>query len=764
MSRNFTEKSEKAINYSVEIAEALGSAYIGTEHLLLGLLNDPASCASVVLRRHDVFGEKIKEILKEFSRFNKKTILSSKDLTPKYKLILENSHKVALKYSSEKIGTEHVLYALLDERDSVALKLLRKMQVDITLLKDDVSSFIENSFRGLNRAEEMKEINIPNLTKYGRNLNKVAREGGFDPVIGRDKETERVIRILSRKNKNNPCLIGEAGVGKTAIIEGLVERIVNGNVPQLLRGKTIISLDLTSVISGAKYRGDFEERVKNIIDEASQNPSVILFIDEIHTIVGAGAAEGAMDAANIMKPELSRGKIQVIGATTIKEYCKYIEKDSALERRFQPVMVEEPTEEDTVKMLLGIKSRYEEHHGVNIDDGAIIAAVSLSKRYIQDRYLPDKAIDLIDEACAKFSSLKMMKSLKNKENIEQYTGLSNDGCGCSVDEKLVFEVVSEIAGISMGCADDFVAYHGLKDILSKEIVGQDVAINALCNAVKRSAAGINMPDRPRAVFMFVGESGVGKSKLAATLSKALFKDDNALISYDMSEFAEPYSVSKIIGSAPGYVGHDESNYMLEKIRKHPYSVVLFDEIDKAHPDVVSLFLQVFDKGYLTDALGRKISFRNTYIIMTANISSRFSQKGSAGFVFTDENENYRNKLSDLFKRKLIDRIDEIIPFSSLDFSALSKIADLKLQEIKTRVERQGVNLVYSDEVASQVALISNSTDRGAREINRVISREIETPIADIILSAHKDTIDVLTITVKDRKIEILTGELERVPG
>ena len=602
MSNNFTDKAEAALNRALTLAQEYGHTYIGSEHILLALAEDQGSCSSILLRKHKVGSEQIGCAVKESSGVCAKSTLSSKDTTPRSRHILESAYKFSRKYGSARIGTEHILLAILDERDSVACKILLRIGCDTVTLKDDVITFLKNVEKGLNYVES-KDLNLPNLTKYAKNLTLLARSGKFDPVIGRDRETERVIRILARKNKNNPCLIGEAGVGKTAIVEGLALRIAEGNVPYSLIGKTIFSVDLTSMVAGSKYRGDFEERIKNIMDEASKNKSVILFIDEIHTIVGAGSAEGAIDAANIIKPELSRGDIQLIGATTPSEYRKYIEKDSALERRFQPVIVEEPTLEGTVEILKGLKERYEKYHNINIDPSALYAAASLSQRYIQDRFLPDKAIDLLDEACAKKSVVSINVEQKNANtnfNTRQkatdlelmlsdtYSGeiyFKDQTEKETVSEESIIDILREVTGIEISRASNTPEYSDLKTRLSQMVVGQDDAVRAVCAAVKRSFAGINDPMKPRGIFLFIGQSGVGKSELAKALAEALFGKSDSLISYDMSEFSEPYSVSKLIGSAPGYVGYDDTNHSLERIRRHPYSVILLDEIEKAHPDV-----------------------------------------------------------------------------------------------------------------------------------------------------------------------------------
>ncbi len=789
MSNNFTAKAEAALNRAVDLAEEYGHTYIGTEHVLLALAEDRTSCASILLKKHKITVDKILQAVKEYSGVGAQSRLTSKDTTPKCRRLLENSYKITKKYASERIGTEHLLLAILEEKECVAAKILTKIEADTVGIKESIIVFLRSSQRGAIYAEPICESTLPNLSKYGKNISQMAERGELDPVIGREKETDRLIRILSRRSKNNPCLIGEAGVGKTAIIEGLAERINEGRVPSRLLGKIIFSLDLTSMVAGAKYRGDFEERIKSIMSEASKNKSVILFIDEIHTIVGAGSAEGAIDAANIMKPELSRGDIQLIGATTLTEYRKYIEKDSALERRFQPILVEEPGIEKTAEILTGLRERYENHHKVRISDDAIESAVRLSERYIQDRFLPDKAIDVIDEACAMANVLnnfdsensKILREKIRQTGIERKRAINNrdfelainlkeleklysdelnaasgnpNDCECrpTVTQKEVAAVIREMTGISL---DSKVSNEYIKQNLLKSVMGQDEAAECLADAVIRSYAGINSPDRPRGVFLFLGESGVGKTELAKALAKVLFHSEDTLIRYDMSEYAESYTVSKLIGSAPGYVGYDEQNSALEKVRKHPYSVVLLDEIEKAHPDVLSLLLQIFDTGFLTDATGRKINFRNTYIIMTSNIGAdKFKGGSEIGFAGKANNKSIQEKLKGHFKDEFINRIDEILLFNPLSHSALKQIAKIKIEEIEARLSLIGITLKTDEEVYDILASEAADTHGfGARPLNRIILSKIENKIAEMIVSNKISTGEEIVVFIDNNTIE-----------
>ena len=585
MSDRFTEKAENALNLSVKVAENLGHSYIGTEHLLLALAKDEYSCASLILKKNGIGRDKIYAFIKEYSGIGNKSSLSSKDLTPRARKILEGSYNNANQHGDGTIGTEHILLTLIEEKDCVASKLLKTAKADVSAIRDDVYTLLKSRERALQKHKREGYSNI--IKQHGKNLCEMAKEGKFDPVIGRDKEIERVIRVLSRKNKNNPCLIGEAGVGKTAIVEGLAERIAKSDVPPSLIDKTIISLDLTSIVAGAKYRGDFEERIKNIINEVVKHKDIILFIDEIHTIVGAGAAEGAIDASNILKPQLARGDVQIIGATTYEEYRKYIEKDAALERRFQPIEILEPSAEETVDMLMALKDRYEEHHNVEITDAAIRECVTLSSRYVSDRYLPDKAIDILDEACAMMSSKrtfsiksdKILEQIISNGNIKEISRLDIEDISrgeyptkCTIDPgeerpsvtpSVIKDIISEMCGIPSSLIRKSIDYEELEANLNSAVKGQKSAVEKLVAAIKRADLGFSNHDRPRGIFLFTGESGVGKTALAIELEKNLFYSEKSLLRFDMSEYSEKQSVSKLIGSPPGYVGHGNGGALTE---------------------------------------------------------------------------------------------------------------------------------------------------------------------------------------------------------
>ena len=781
MKRRFTEKAEKALNDSVSIAEQLGHTYIGTEHILLSLIKDDGSCSSYILSKHGVDYNRLYRAVCDYSGSGVKSTLSVRDITPRARQVLEDSYTNAEKFDGGIIGTDHILYSLIEEKNCVAVKLLRITGADIAEIRAELLNLLKNK----EKSEKQKndDLNAPFLKQYGKNLTELAKANAFDPVIGRDAETDRIIRVLCRKNKNNPCLIGEAGVGKTAIVEGLALRIAKNEVPEFLKGKNIISVDLTSMVAGAKYRGDFEERIKNIVNEVAKNKSIILFIDEIHTIVGAGAAEGAIDAANILKPQLSRAEIQIIGATTFSEYHKYIERDPALERRFQPIKIEEPSAERTTQMLYGLKERYEEHHGCVIEDSAIEGAVKYSIRYISDRFLPDKAIDLLDEACAYAIANKNInitakrifnpeQSLKKKEEAilaDEYNlavkikelediyrteyeinqSLSQGLGKPRVTLESIKAVVSEITGVSS--VDDVQNYSILEEKLNNKVIGQTRAVHTLVSAIKRYEMGLVNIDRPKGVFLFTGPSGVGKTSLASALAKELFPTDSSFIRLDMSEYSEKYSVSKLIGSPPGYVGSDEGGKLTEAIRRNPNALILLDEIEKADKDVINLFLQMFDYGMLTDSQGRTVSFRNVYIIMTTNIYRKSSVSGSLGFVSASQESDARALLDGYFKPEFINRIDEVILFERLSENAIFNIAKKHVEELFMRLNSSGVNIKYSPDLFEFIINNCDAVKYGARSIIRFIHSVIENRISDMLI----DNLDCKSIS-----IEIDKGQLK----
>lgn len=774
MNSRFTEKAEKALNAAVGVAEEFGHTYVGTEHILLSLSREEMSCASVILRKNGVHAKALEETMRTYSGASKPTVLSSKHMTPRCRRVVEASYKTSVKYGAARIGTEHILMAILEEKDCVGAKLLHCVQAcDPVTLRDELITFLRTG--SANHSSDTKSLAIPTLMKHAKDLTAMAREGKLDPVIGREAETERLIRILCRRVKNNPCLIGEAGVGKTAIVEGLAMRIAAGDVPSLLSEKTLLSLDITSLVAGTKYRGDFEERVKTMLDEAIRHPSVILFIDEIHTIVGAGAAEGTIDAANILKPELARGRIQLIGATTAAEYRTSIEKDSALQRRFQPLTVEEPTEEATLHILRGVRKRYEKHHMLTVTDEALQACVTLSQRYLPDRFLPDKALDLLDEACAKMNveqnkkspsvlalEEKIRQTQKQKEEAirqqdfslalslrdlaemyeEQMAGERDKarvGNGCLVTEEVVKQIVTEMTGTPVQGIRDEGADADLNRRLLQHIIGQDAAVRCVCDAILRSRAGLSDPARPLGVFLFLGESGVGKTALAKALATELFSTDASLIRYDMSEFSEAHAVSKLIGSPPGYVGYDDGHTLTERIRRHPYAVVLFDEIEKAHAEVINLLLQVTDDGTLTDSSGHRVSFRHACVIFTSNIGAdHFKKNAPLGFTSDADRQStpYLRAVEQLKKHfpvEWINRIDEIVLFSPLSLEALMRITEKRIDELGERLGRLGIHLKVSEDVVTQLAKQSLADGLGARPLSRQVTERIETPLSRHLL-------------------------------
>lgn len=812
MTYKFTNRAQKAIEIANDIALELGHNYIGTEHLLYGLAEEGSGVAAKSLANENVSSQDILSKIEELIG-REEEINEALGFTPRTKRVIENSFLEAKKLGYNYIGTEHLLVGILKEGDSIAARILLDLNVNIPKLYNEIIKAINedteiDNNNNKNKSNKKGSFNqTQTLNQFGQDLTKKAEEGKLDPVIGRKKEIERVIQILSRRTKNNPCLIGEPGVGKTAVVEGLAQKIVSGDVPEILKDKRLVTVDISSMVAGAKYRGDFEERIKKALNEVKKAGDVILFIDEIHTIVGAGAADGAIDAANILKPLLARGEIQLIGATTLDEYRKYIEKDSALERRFSPVNVNEPTAKDTIEILKGLRDKYEAHHNVKITDEAIDAAVNLSTRYINDRFLPDKAIDLIDEAASrariktytepdtlkelqiqiedtkkdkeeavrsqkfeKAASLRdKEKELKEKfEKEEQKWKNKNTKSVTNITEENIAEVISSWTGIPAQklTEDDNIKLKKLEENLHKRVIGQNEAVEAVAKAIKRGRVGLKDPKRPIGSFLFLGPTGVGKTELSKALAECLFGDENSMIRIDMSEYMEPHSVSKLIGSPPGYVGFDEGGQLTEKIRRKPYSVILFDEIEKAHPDVMNMLLQILEDGRLTDSQGRTVNFKNTVIIMTSNIGARLiTDKKSLGFTNAKEAEDSQKEYEDtkkevmqLLKKELrpefINRIDEIIVFHKLNDDEISKIIDIMLNEVVKRLKDQKIEIEIEKDVKDLIAKQGIDKSFGARPLRRTIQSLLEDTLAEEILDGKLKKNKLATIGVSGEKVVV----------
>ena len=813
MTYNFTSRAKKAIEIANDAAIELGHRYIGTEHILYGLAKEGSGVASKVLENQGISPEDILDVTVSLVG-REEPIDDTLGFTPRTKRVIESAFIEARKLGYNYIGTEHILIGILREGDSVAARILLELNVNIPKLYGEIVRVI-NEGEDLKGEGDSKNLNkksgsynqTPTLNQFGEDLTDKARQGKLDPIIGRKEEIERVIQILSRRTKNNPCLIGEPGVGKTAVVEGLAEQIVSGDVPEILKNKRVVTVDISSMVAGAKYRGDFEERIKKALNEVKKVGDVILFIDEIHTIVGAGSAEGAIDAANILKPLLARGEIQLVGATTLNEYRKFIEKDTALERRFSPVTVNEPSEKDTVLILKGIRDKYEAHHNVKITDEAIDAAVKMSVRYINDRYLPDKAIDLIDEAASRArlktytepDSLKELeeeianinkdkeeavktqkfekaaklrdkeKELKEKYEKEQKKWQNkNNKSVTDITEENIAEVISSWTGIPAKkiTEDENEKLKNLEKNLHERVIGQDEAVEAVAKAIRRGRVGLKDPKRPIGSFLFLGPTGVGKTELSKALAECLFGDESAMVRIDMSEYMEPHSVSKLIGSPPGYVGFDDGGQLTEKIRRKPYSVVLFDEIEKAHPDVMNMLLQILEDGRLTDSQGRTVNFKNTVIIMTSNIGARLiTDKKSLGFSNNKE-ENTENKeyeetkkeVMEALKKELrpefINRIDEIIVFHKLTDKEIDKIIDIMLKEVVNRLKEQKIEIELEPEVKKLIAKKGIDKNFGARPLRRTIQSVLEDRLAEEILDGNLKKGKVNKIDIKDEKVVI----------
>ena len=788
--KGFTEKANKALNLAIESAEEMRHNYVGTEHILYGLVKEGSGVAATALNECGVTEDALREKLESINGTMSLVELTPDDFTPRTKRVLRAAVIISSKTGYTYVGTEHLLLAILSESDSYAVAFLEELGVSVERLAQAVSKGMQGGadegFGGFENesAPNGSQKGGSALDKFGRDLTQAAKNGEIDPVIGREKEIQRVIQILSRRTKNNPVLIGEPGVGKTAVAEGLALEIAKGNVPEILKDKRVVSLDLTGMVAGAKYRGDFEERIKAAIDEVKKSKNTILFIDELHTIVGAGAAEGSADAANILKPSLARGDFQVIGATTLNEYRKYIEKDAALERRFQPVKVGETTPEQAVQILKGLRDSYEAHHKVKITDEAINAAVALSSRYIADRYLPDKAIDLIDEGASKvrLASLTSPDNVKeledeiadyekekasaiNEQDFERAARLRDEqkelqtklddakkkwqeqqkGNSGEVTAEDIAKIVSEWTGIPVVqlTKEESERLLNMENVLHERVIGQSEAVTAIAKAIRRGRVGLKDPKRPVGSFIFLGPTGVGKTELCKALAAAMFGDENAMLRIDMSEYMEKHTVSRLVGSPPGYVGFDEGGQLTEKVRRKPYSVILFDEIEKAHPDVFNILLQILDDGRLTDSQGRTVDFKNTVIIMTSNIGAKLLTEKHSSLGFTDENsenketENTKElvlgELKKAFRPEFINRIDDIIVFDRLSKDEIKEIAVKMLAGLKKRLSDMEIEIEFTDEAVSAIADKGFDEVYGARPLRRAITSDIEDPLSEKML-------------------------------
>ncbi len=797
--KDFTEKANLALNLALEAAQTFGHTYVGTEHIVLGLLREGVGVASVVLVSFGVTSSLYEQKLTQTESIGEPTVVTPQDFSPRAKSALEKAVQFAAQQQYGYVGTEHLLTAIIRDRDSVGFRILKLLYPHVGNIEKALGDTCKPIFTGSDK-RTAKDLHKSTVLQYGRDLTALARKGKIDPVIGREKEIERVVRILVRRTKNNPCLIGEPGVGKTAIAEGLAAKIIAGEVPEILLAKRVIYLDLNSMIAGTKYRGDFEERIKRAIEEVIHSDDIILFIDELHTLIGAGTAEGAVDASNILKPYLARGELQLIGATTLQEYRKHIEKDAALERRFQPVRVEQPTVEQTKAILTGLRDRYEAHHMVKISDEAICAAAELSARYIADRFLPDKAIDMMDETAAevRLRCLKENPKIKQLENrikeidIQLRIAVNTqdyEKAACLRDEEDtlydtlqlareryaeeqkkqvrvvtaqdIAQTVSEWAGVPIKniSREEGRWLQELEPELSRRVIGQNAAVKKVANAIRRGRAGIQDPNRPIGSFIFLGPSGVGKTELCKAVAAIAFGSEQNCIRLDMSEYMEKHAVSRLIGAPPGYVGYDDGGQLTEKVRQRPYSVVILDEIEKAHPDIFNLLLQVLEEGVLTDSQGRQVSFRNTVIIMTSNIGSDILTKAhTVGFanvekqLETEKKEAERAVLNELkkhFRPEFINRVDDTVVFTTLQPESVREIAVNLTQELQKRLEKRGMHTVFSEPAISLLAQKGYDKASGVRPLRRVIQTEIENHLADIFISTPPQQSLFIQIDVKD---------------
>ena len=814
--KGFTEKANKALNLAIESAEEMRHNYVGTEHILYGLVKEGSGVAATALNECGVTEDALREKLESINGTMSLVELTPDDFTPRTKRVLRAAVIISSKTGYTYVGTEHLLLAILSESDSYAVAFLEELGVSVERLAQAVSKGMQGGadegFGGFENesAPNGSQKGGSALDKFGRDLTQAAKNGEIDPVIGREKEIQRVIQILSRRTKNNPVLIGEPGVGKTAVAEGLALEIAKGNVPEILKDKRVVSLDLTGMVAGAKYRGDFEERIKAAIDEVKKSKNTILFIDELHTIVGAGAAEGSADAANILKPSLARGDFQVIGATTLNEYRKYIEKDAALERRFQPVKVGEPTPEQAVQILKGLRDSYEAHHKVKITDEAINAAVTLSSRYIADRYLPDKAIDLIDEGASKvrLASLTSPDNVKeledeiadyekekasaiNEQDFERAARLRDEqkelqtklddakkkwqeqqkGNSGEVTAEDIAKIVSEWTGIPVVqlTKEESERLLNMENVLHERVIGQSEAVTAIAKAIRRGRVGLKDPKRPVGSFIFLGPTGVGKTELCKALAEAMFGDENAMLRLDMSEYMEKHTVSKLIGSPPGYVGFEEGGQLTEKVRRKPYSVVLFDEIEKAHPDVFNMLLQILEDGRLTDSQGRTVDFKNTIIIMTSNVGAKLITEKQSSLGFNSENENAEEsekkdikelvtgELRKVFRPEFLNRVDDIIVFNKLNKDEIKQIAVKMLKTLENRLDKMNIKISFTDNAISEIADKGFDENYGARPLRRAIQNEIEDPLSEQMLEGKVKDGAVVTCDFSDGQFTFTTA-------